>query len=131
MPIEIRPAKESEMGQLGLIGAYVYAGSFGEGEENTVSTSNRAEWTLCAFDGKEMVASFVTIPFTMRAMGKALPMGGISAVGTIPEYRRQGLLRKLMTQSLKNMKRQENEEKVICSICLIMSKTKKQRVRLT
>lgn len=104
MEHEIRPATTDEMGQFGLIGAYVYAGAAGDGEDNLMATSNRPEWTLCAFDGPKMVASFCTLPFTMRAMGKALPMGGITAVGTIPEYRRQGLLRKLMSQSLQTMK---------------------------
>ncbi len=104
MTFEIRAASQAEMGQLGLIGAYVYAGAFGDDEDNLVAASNRPEWTLCAFDGDVMAASFCTIPFTMRAVGKAMPMGGISAVGTSPEYRRRGLLRRLMTQSLADMR---------------------------
>ena len=104
MTIEIRPAAEHEMSQLGLIGAYVYAGSFGDGPDNLVRNANRPEWTLCAFDDDKMVASFSTLPFTMRACGKALAMGGITAVGTIPEYRRRGLLRQMMTGALANMR---------------------------
>lgn len=103
MSIEIRPAAEHEMPQLGLIGAYVYAGSFGDGPDNLVRNANRPEWTLCGFDGDRMVATFSTIPFTMRAYGKAVSMGGISAVGTIPEYRRRGLLRRIMTRALETM----------------------------
>lgn len=103
MSINIRPAAEHEMPQLGLIGAYVYAGSFGDGPDNLVRNTNRPEWTLCGFDGDRMVTSFSTIPFTMRALDKSVPMGGISAVGTIPEYRRRGLLRRIMTQALANM----------------------------
>lgn len=103
MNFDYRPANDEEMSQFGNIAAYVYAGSFGDGPDNIVSQSNRPEWTLCAFDGKTMAASFATIPFTMRAMGKALPMGGVSAVGTLPEYRRRGLVRELMSRSLANM----------------------------
>lgn len=103
MTIEIRPAAEHEMPQLGMISAYVYAGSFGDGPDNLVRNVNRPEWTLCGFDGDKMVASFSTIPFTMRALGKSVNMGGISAVGTIPEYRRRGLLRRIMTKALANM----------------------------
>lgn len=103
MSIEIRPATAAEMSQLGLLTAYVYAGSFGDEADNVAASVNRPEWTLCAFDGDRMVASFATIPFHVRAMGKSVAMGGISVVGTIPEYRRRGLLRKIMTGALSNM----------------------------
>lgn len=103
MSFRYRPANDDEMSQFGNIAAYVYAGAFGDGPDNIVSQSNRPEWTLCAFDGKTMAASFATIPFTMRAAGKALAMGGISAVGTLPEYRRRGLMRELMSRSLASM----------------------------
>lgn len=104
MAIEYRPATQAEMIQLGAIGAYVYAGAFGDEPDNLVSQTNRPEWTLCAFDGENMVASFATVPFTMRAAGKSLPMGGISAVGTLPEYRRRGIVRQLMTRALADMR---------------------------
>ena len=99
MAIEIRPATEEEMGQFGLMGSYSYAGAFGDGPDNVVATANRAEWTLCAFDKEVMACAFAAIPFTMRANGNAMAFAGVTGVGTLPEYRRQGLLRKIMTQS--------------------------------
>ena len=104
MTIEIRPATEAEMGQLGLITGYVYGGEFGDGEDNLPATTNRAEWTLCAFDGPKMVASYGAIPFTMRANGTAMAMAGVSVVGTLPEYRRQGLIRRITEQSFIQMR---------------------------
>jgi predicted acetyltransferase len=104
MTIEVRPARADEMNQLGLVGAYVYAGAFGDGADNVVSQSNRPEWTLCAFDGSRMAASYSCFPFTMRANGRAVAMGGVTAVGTLPEYRRQGLLRAITTRSLADMR---------------------------
>ena len=104
MSIEIRPATEHELDQMGLLTAYVYAGSFGDNADNLIRNTTRPEWTLCAFDGNRMVSSFSTIPFTMRALGKAVKLGGISAVGTLPEYRRRGLVRRIMTQALTNMR---------------------------
>lgn len=104
MAIEIRSATDAEMGQLGLLTSYVYGGAFGDGEANLPATSNRAEWTLCAFDGDRMVASYAAIPFTMRANGNAMPMAGVSVVGTLPEYRRQGLLRRITEQSFRQMR---------------------------
>lgn len=103
MAIEIRSARAEEMADMGKIGAYVYAGSFGDGPENKIATSNRPEWTLCAFVDGQMASMFSTIPFTVRVLGKAVPMGGVSSVGTLPEFRRRGLSRSLMTQALANM----------------------------
>jgi predicted acetyltransferase len=103
-PIEIRPATAAEMGQVGLITSYVYGGDFGDGENNLPATSNRPEWTLCAFEGAKMVASYGAIPFTMRANGSAMAMAGVSIVGTLPEYRRRGLLRRITEASFERMR---------------------------
>ena len=104
MTIEVRAARADEMDQFGLIGAYVYAGAFGDGPDNVVSQNNRPEWTLCAFDGTRMAASYSCLPFTMRANGRAVAMGGVSAVGTLPEYRRQGIVRAITTRSFADMR---------------------------
>jgi predicted acetyltransferase len=92
------------MGQLGLLTSYVYGGAFGDGEDNLPAASNRPEWTLCAFDGARMVASYSAIPFTMRANGNAIAMAGVSVVGTLPEYRRRGLLRQITELSFQQMR---------------------------
>ena len=104
--MEIRPAQAHEMDQLGLMGAYSYAGAFGDGVDNVVRNSQKPEWTLCAFDGEMMATSFAAFPFTIRANGNTLPYAGITAVGTRPEYRRQGLLRRIMTQAFVQYKEQ-------------------------
>jgi predicted acetyltransferase len=102
--IEIRPARPDEMSQFGLIGAYVYAGAFGDGPDNVVAQSNLPEWTLCAFVDGRMATSYSCIPFTMRANGRAVSLGGVSAVGTLPEHRRLGLLRAITTRSFEEMR---------------------------
>jgi|TARA_B110000971_G_scaffold178658_1_gene184669 predicted acetyltransferase len=112
LEFDIRPAIEAEMGQLGLMGSYSYAGAFGDGEDNVVATGTKAEWTLCAFDDSArtdkgqatMATSFCAFPFTTRVNGKAMAMAGISTVGTRPEYRRMGLLRKIMTRAFAEQK---------------------------
>lgn len=100
MAIEIRPALAAEMDQVGMMASYSYGGAFGDEPDNITASSNQPEWTLCAFDGAKMVTSFSAFPFTMRANGKAMAFAGITAVGTRPEYRRRGLVRKIMTQAL-------------------------------
>ncbi|MEE9255392.1 MAG: GNAT family N-acetyltransferase [Pseudomonadales bacterium] len=104
MNVEIRPARAEEMEQMGAIGAYVYSGSYGDTPDNIIAQSNQPQWTLCAFVGGRMVSSYSTIPFTMRANGNAVPLGGVSAVGTLPEFRRQGIIRRITTQSFANMR---------------------------
>ena len=104
MAVEIRAAQGDEYEQFALIGAYVFAGAFGDGADNAVAAGNRPEWTTCAFVDGRMAASYSTIPFTMRANGTAVALAGVTAVGTLPEYRRQGLLRAITTQSFADMR---------------------------
>ncbi len=92
------------MGQIGLMTSYVYGGAFGDGEDNLPARNNRPEWTLCAFDGPKLVTSYAAIPFTMRANGKAMAMAGVTIVGTLPEYRRRGLLRRITEHSFEAMR---------------------------
>ncbi len=103
MNVEIRPATASEMGDMGILGGYVYGGSFGDGPNNTVATANLPDWTLCAFVDGKMASSFSNIPFTMRANGNAMPLAGVSTIGTEPEYRRQGLVRRIHTEAFERM----------------------------
>ncbi len=100
---DIRPATPDEMPQLAAIGGYVYGGSFGDGDDSLMATAIRPEWTLCAFDGDRMATSYATIPFTMRAHGRAVDLGGVSVVGTLPEYRRRGLVRRLTVESFQQL----------------------------
>ena len=104
MTIELRPATPGEMSQIGELGGYEYGGAFGDGPDSMVAQATRPEWTLCAFDGDRLAASYATIPFTMRANGTAMSLGGVSAVGTHPEYRRQGLVRRITTQAFEDMR---------------------------
>ena len=104
MSIEVRPATAGEMGQLGWLTSYAYGGSFGDGPDNVPATANRPEWTLCAFDDGRMVASYGAIPFTMRANGNAVSMAGVTAVATAPEYRRRGIVRRIVTKSFEDMR---------------------------
>jgi predicted acetyltransferase len=107
MAIEFRPVTASEMGQFGLVTSYAFAGEAGDGPENEFTKQVRPEWTLFAFDGAKLAATFATFPFTMGANGRALALGGVTAVSTQPEYRRQGLIRQLMTQAFQAMREKD------------------------
>lgn len=105
MSIEIRSCRDAEeMKRYGEIVSYVFASSEGVDEEvgNTLP-----EWTTCAWVDGEMAATLGAFPFTMRLNGASVPVGGVTAVGTMPAYRRQGLLRGIMSQALATMRDRE------------------------
>jgi predicted acetyltransferase len=105
--IEIRSCRDKgELEQYGQVVAYVFA------EENFENVASEVaytlpEWTTCGFDGDRCVATMGTLPFTVRLNGAAVRMGGVTAVGTLPEVRRQGILRKIMTRGFEEMRDRE------------------------
>ncbi|HMO96860.1 MAG TPA: GNAT family N-acetyltransferase, partial [Tepidiformaceae bacterium] len=101
MGIEIRPIRPDELQQYGRNVAYVFASE--EGMEDELK-GTQPDFTTCAFVDGKLASTFATLPFTVRLNGAPVPMGGVTAVGTLPEFRRQGLLRQTMTQALATMR---------------------------
>ena len=56
------------------------------------------------FDGDKLISQVAVYPMKVRIFNKTYNMGGLTGVGTYPEYANQGLMHKLLYQSLKNMK---------------------------
>ena len=56
------------------------------------------------FDGDKLISQVAVYPMKLRIFNKTYNMGGLTGVGTYPEYSNQGLMHKLLYQSLKNMK---------------------------
>ncbi|MCE2425530.1 MAG: GNAT family N-acetyltransferase, partial [Pseudomonadales bacterium] len=102
--IEIRQATAEEMADFGILGGYVFGGVFGDGARNVISEDILPEWTLCAYVDGALASIFSDIPFTVRANGRAMPLAGVSTVGTQPEYRRRGLARRIHTQAFGRMR---------------------------
>ena len=101
MVIEIRPCQTpEEVKQYDAMGAYVFASP----EVGNPDVPTDADWTLCAFDDGKVVSQVGAFPFTVRLNGAPVSMAGVTMVGTLPAYRRQGLLRKLMTRSFEQMR---------------------------
>lgn len=57
------------------------------------------------FDGDTLISQVAVYPMQVRIFGKTYSMGGLTGVGTYPEYSGQGLMHKLLEQALKNMRR--------------------------
>jgi predicted acetyltransferase len=57
----------------------------------------RPEWTLCAFEDGKLTTSYAAWPLTMRFNSEGVSIAGVTAVGTLPIYRRRGHLRQVIT----------------------------------
>lgn len=56
------------------------------------------------FDGDKLVSQAAVYPFQVNIFGKLYAMGGLTGVGTYPEYANLGLMHKLMKQTLSHMR---------------------------
>lgn len=56
------------------------------------------------FDGDKLVSQVAVYPFQVRIFNTTYDMGGLTGVGTFPEYSNQGLMHKLLYQALKKMR---------------------------
>ena len=66
-------------------------------------TFQRAE-VIGWFDGDTLVSQVAVYPMKIRIFNKTYNMGGLTGVGTYPEYSNQGLMHKLLETALKKMK---------------------------
>lgn len=57
------------------------------------------------FDGEKLVSQVAVYPFQVRIFNQTYDMGGLTGVGTFPEYSNQGLMHKLLYQALENMRK--------------------------
>jgi predicted acetyltransferase len=59
------------------------------------------------FDGEKLVSQLAVYPFQVNIFGKSFEMGGLTGVGTYPEYANMGLMYKLMRQALAEMQQRK------------------------
>lgn len=56
------------------------------------------------FDGEKLISQLAVYPFQVNIFGQIYEMGGLTGVGTYPEYANMGLMNKLMRQALADMR---------------------------
>ena len=59
------------------------------------------------FDGDKLVSQAAVYPLQVRIFNQTYDMGGLTGVGTYPEYTNQGLMHKLLYQALENMRKRK------------------------
>lgn len=57
------------------------------------------------FDGDNLVSQVAVYPMKVKVFHQTYDLGGLTGVGTYPEYSNQGLMHKLLEQALKNMRK--------------------------
>lgn len=103
MSIEIRHCTQDELKDYARISAYVFANNNATEVAEELRTT-QPDWTTCAFVDGEMATTMGVFPFTVRFNGAPVHMGGVTSVGTLPAYRRRGLLRRVMRQGMETMR---------------------------
>ena len=59
---------------------------------------------LGCFDGDTLISQFAVYPLKMNVYGAVFPTGFVTSVCTYPEYTGHGIMKRLMLQSLTNMR---------------------------
>ncbi len=62
------------------------------------------DWCLGIFDGPELVAGLVVLPFGYYVNGAQIPLGGVASVSCLPERRREGFVGALLRHTLAAMR---------------------------
>ncbi|TSI11336.1 enhanced intracellular survival protein Eis [Lysinibacillus sp. BW-2-10] len=103
----MREIRMDEMGQSIDLLNYVFQMSMSiKKDRRFVSEKSRqfnVGHALGWFDGDHLVSQILSLPFQVNVFGQVYEMGGITAIGTYPEYSKQGLMDQLIKETLTTM----------------------------
>ena len=95
MNLEIRPMEPEEHAEFNRLACLSFAAPF--------VINMPPEMTLCGFVDGKMATTYSSCPLTMQFNGSRESIAGITAVTTMPLYRRMGFLRKITETHLKKL----------------------------
>jgi len=104
MPIEIREPGQDELDRFHFLVAYAFTGDRTEEGRQAFLHVEEMSSPLALYDNGEMAACLRIIHLAMLVNGASLPLGGISAVASLPEHRRKGYIGQLLRHSLAVMR---------------------------
>lgn len=100
----IRPMRANDLPQYGELCRYCFTSVLVFGPHQYMTWVGKfLQHSWAAFDGRTMQAGMWYYPYEMRIGEQYLPMGGVAAVATAPEFRNQGLVKTLMTKAHEQM----------------------------
>ncbi|MFP3920023.1 GNAT family N-acetyltransferase [Lysinibacillus telephonicus] len=104
----MREIRMDEMGQSIDLLNYVFQMSMSLKKDRRFVTEKSRQFNvghaLGWFDGDQLVSQILSLPFQVNVYGVAYEMGGITAIGTYPEYSKQGLMDQLIKETLTIMR---------------------------
>ena len=104
----MRDIKQEEMAQSIDLLNYVFQISLSMNKDRHFVNSKSRQFdvghAIGWFDGNQLVSQILNLPFQVNVHGKVYEMGGITAVGTYPEYSRHGLMESLILECLQRMR---------------------------
>lgn len=104
MSITIRTIEPDEYRSLTEIATRAFGSDVADGDLERFSTLLAPERTSCAFDGPRMVGTCGAYELTLAVPGGVLPMAGTTLITVEQTHRRQGLLRRMMSDHLDQAK---------------------------
>jgi predicted N-acetyltransferase YhbS len=104
--MELRPVRSSERGQVLDLLAHWFDNREFFARYNLNDPSLRDELCLVAVDRGRLVSTVQIFDRKVNLAGRAIAMGGIGSVFTLPEYRKSGVASALMRLSVETMARE-------------------------
>ncbi|WP_154661581.1 GNAT family N-acetyltransferase [Bacillus ndiopicus] len=102
--IHIQNVQEKDYWQIHRLRDYCFPNKYTEARRKDFHHWVRHSTTLGAYDGSKVVGQVLVLPLNMTIHNKNYKMGGIAFVASYPEYRQQGIVKKLMIESLNQMR---------------------------
>ncbi|WP_081707546.1 GNAT family N-acetyltransferase [Bacillus massiliigorillae] len=105
----MRTIKEEELDQFSDLMKYVFQvskdmiddeGQMRKEKSHQLKPGTALGW----FENDKLISQIVTLPFQVNIHGVIYDMGGVTGIGTYPEFAGYGLMHSLMKESLKNMR---------------------------
>ncbi|WP_238600617.1 GNAT family N-acetyltransferase [Metasolibacillus meyeri] len=102
--IHIQHVEEKDYWQIHRLRDYCFPNKYNEARRKDFHHWVQHSTTLGAYDGNKVVGQVLVLPLNMTIHRQNYKMGGIAFVASYPEYRQQGIAKKLMIESLKQMR---------------------------
>lgn len=104
MAVEVRHCTPEEMDAFFEVPYYVFGGSY-DSRDEWAQIGSIEGWyppssTMAAFVDGRIASTLGAHPWNVRVNGRSVPTACVTTVGTMPEFRRQGYQRRVMTRSL-------------------------------
>jgi predicted acetyltransferase len=106
MAIDIRPISEDEFDRAHFIDAYSFTADRSREARERLKHVEAMGPTIAVYEDGQMAACLRILALQMFIHGASIPLGGVSSVACLPEYRRKGYAGHLLSHILTLMREQ-------------------------